>query len=212
MAKDSKTETFLRTSFLHGANAAYLEDLQARYEKNPSSVDSEWQAFFAGLKEESGAPSANARGASWKQPHWPVPMNGELVAALDGNWIEVEKGLGRKIEAKAQKSGADLSSEDVMQATRDSVRALFMIRAFRARGHLEARLDPLEIEPRVEHPELDPKSYGFTEADYDRKIFIDNVLGLEFATIREMLTILRRTYCETIGVEFMHVNSPDEKA
>jgi 2-oxoglutarate dehydrogenase E1 component len=212
MAKDSKTETFLRTSFLHGANAAYLEDLQARYEKNPSSVDAEWQAFFAGLKEESGAPAANARGASWKQPHWPVPMNGELVAALDGNWIEVEKGLARKIEGKAQKSGVDLSSDDVMQATRDSVRALFMIRAFRARGHLEARLDPLELEPRVEHPELQPKSYGFSEADYDRKIFIDNVLGLEFATIREMLTILRRTYCETIGVEFMHVNSPDEKA
>jgi 2-oxoglutarate dehydrogenase E1 component len=212
MAKDSKTETFLRTSFLHGANAAYLEDLQARYEKNPSSVDAEWQAFFAGLKEESGAPAANARGASWKQPHWPVPMNGELVAALDGNWIEVEKGLGRKIEGKAQKSGVDLSSEDVMQATRDSVRALFMIRAFRARGHLGAKLDPLELEPRVEHPELQPKSYGFSETDYDRKIFIDNVLGLEFATIREMLTILRRTYCETIGVEFMHVNSPDEKA
>jgi len=212
MARDSKTETFLRTSFLHGANAAYLEDLQARYEQDPSSVDSEWQAFFAGLKEERGAPEANARGASWKQPNWPVPLNGELVAALDGNWLAFEKNAGQKIQAKAQKAGIELSSADVMQATRDSVRALFMIRAFRARGHLEAKLDPLGLEPVVEHPELDPKSYGFTEADFDRKIFIDNVLGLQFASIREMVAILRRTYCQTIGVEFMHVNSPDEKS
>jgi 2-oxoglutarate dehydrogenase E1 component len=212
MAKDSKTETFLRTSFLHGANAAYLEDLQARYEQNPSSVDSEWQAFFASLKEEQGGAAANARGASWKQPHWPVPLNGELVAALDGNWLALEKGVGQKIQAKAQKAGVELSDQDVMQATRDSVRALFMIRAFRARGHLEAKLDPLEIEPIEPHPELDPASYGFSEADYDRKIFIDNVLGLEFASVREMVAILRRTYCQTIGVEFMHVNSPEEKS
>jgi 2-oxoglutarate dehydrogenase E1 component len=211
MAKDSKNETFSRTSFLQGANAAYLEDLQARYEENPSSVDGEWQAFFAGLKEERGDAAKNARGASWKQPNWPVPLNGELVAALDGNWIDVEKGLSQKIQAKAQKSGADVSSADVMQATRDSIRALFMIRAYRARGHLEAKLDPLEIEPVGDHPELDPKSYGFAEADYDRKIFIDNVLGLEFATVREMIAILRRTYCQTIGVEFMHISAPEEK-
>jgi 2-oxoglutarate dehydrogenase E1 component len=212
MARDSKTETFLRTSFLHGANAAYLEDLQARYEQDPSSVDGEWQAFFAGLKEERGAPEANARGASWKQPNWPVPLNGELVAALDGNWLAFEKNAGQKIQAKARDAGVELSSADVQQATRDSVRALFLIRAYRARGHLEAKLDPLGLEPVGHHPELDPKSYGFTEADYDRKIFIDKVLGLEFATIREMVAILRRTYCQTIGVEFMHVNSPDEKA
>jgi 2-oxoglutarate dehydrogenase E1 component len=212
MAKDSKTETFLRTSFLHGANAAYLEDLQAHYEQNPASVDAEWQAFFASLKEERGGAAANARGASWKQPHWPVPMNGELVAALDGNWIALEKTVGQKIESKAQKAGVDLSHADVMQATRDSVRALMMIRAFRARGHLEAKLDPLELEPVVAHSELDPASYGFSEADYDRKIFIDNVLGLEFASVREMVAILRRTYCQTIGIEFMHVSSPEEKS
>ncbi|MEX2127176.1 MAG: 2-oxoglutarate dehydrogenase E1 component, partial [Xanthobacteraceae bacterium] len=211
MARADKNEKFLRTSFLYGGNAAYLEDLQARYEQNPASVDKDWQNFFAALKEERGDAVKNARGASWKQPHWQVPMNGELVAALDGNWIEVEKGLGKKIGARAQQSGVEISSADVMQATRDSVRALMMIRAFRARGHLEAQLDPLELEPIKQHLELHPKTYGFTEADYDRRIFIDHVLGLEFATVREMLAILRRTYCQTIGVEFMHISSPDEK-
>jgi 2-oxoglutarate dehydrogenase E1 component len=212
MAKDSKNEIFSRTSFLHGANAAYLEDMQARYERDPASVDAEWQAFFAGLKEDRGNVLKSARGASWKQPHWPVPLNGEFVAALDGNWIQVEKAVGEKIQAKAQRAGVELAAGDVMQATRDSVRALMMIRAFRARGHLEAKLDPLDLEPIAPHDELNPKSYGFEEGDLDRKIFIDHVLGLEFATVREMLAILRRTYCQTIGVEFMHISSPEEKA
>ena len=101
---------------------------------------------------------------------------------------------------------------DVMQATRDSVRAIMMIRAYRMRGHLHAKLDPLGIAAPVEdYNELSPKSYGFTEADYDRKIFIDNVLGLEYATIREMVEILKRTYCSTLGVEFMHISDPEDK-
>ena len=87
-----------------------------------------------------------------------------------------------------------------------------MIRAFRMRGHLHANLDPLGLEPQRDHEELHPSTYGFHEADYDRKIFIDHVLGLEFATVREMLAILRRTYCGTIGFEFIHISDPAEKA
>ena len=87
-----------------------------------------------------------------------------------------------------------------------------MIRAYRIRGHLAADLDPLKLEPRADREELDPASYGFTEADMDRKIFIDYVLGLEFATVREMVDILKRTYCGTLGVEFMHISEPAEKA
>jgi 2-oxoglutarate dehydrogenase E1 component len=211
MARASDNDIFLKTSFLYGGNAAYLEDLEARYEQNPSSVDEGWRSFFATLKEEKGDAVKNAKGASWKQPGWPVPMNGELVAALDGNWIEVEKTVGQKIKAEAQPRGIELTSEQVQQATRDSVKALMMIRAYRMRGHLHAKLDPLELEPRSVQPELDPASYGFTEADLDRKIFIDHVLGLEFASVREMVAILSRTYCETIGVEFMHISSPEEK-
>jgi 2-oxoglutarate dehydrogenase E1 component len=211
MARADKNEKFLRTSFLYGGNAAYIEDLQARYEQDPASVDAEWREFFQALKDERGAVLKSARGASWKQPGWPVPMNGELVAALDGNWLAVEKSTGEKIQAKAQRGGVELSPDEMQRAARDSVRALMMIRAFRARGHLDAKLDPLELEPVREHAELDPKSYGFSEADLDRKIFIDHVLGLEFATVREMLAILRRTYCQTIGVEFMHISSPEEK-
>ena len=73
-----------------------------------------------------------------------------------------------------------IAEADLQRATRESVRALMMIRAFRMRGHLHANLDPLGLEPQKDHEELHPASYGFDEADYDRKIFIDNVLGLEF--------------------------------
>ena len=100
----------------------------------------------------------------------------------------------------------------MLKATQDSLRALMLIRSYRIRGHLIANLDPLGQTTREIHPELDPRTYGFTEADLDRPIFIDQVLGHEYATLREILAILRRTYCGTFAVEFMHISDPDKKA
>ncbi len=212
MSRADQNDQFLATSFLYGANAAWIEDLYARYEADPSSVDAQWQSFFSALKDDPNEVRKNAEGASWKKSGWPIHANGELVSAMDGNWIEVEKKVSDKVKEKAQKAGVEFSASEVQQATRDSVKALMMIRAYRMRGHLHADLDPLHLTPPREAPELDPASYGFYEADLDRKIFIDHVLGLEFATVREMLAILRRTYCRSIGVEFMHISSPEEKA
>jgi 2-oxoglutarate dehydrogenase E1 component len=62
------------------------------------------------------------------------------------------------------------------------------------------------------HPELDPKTYGFTEEDWDRQIFLDFVLGKETASLREILAICRASYCGSIGVEFMHIQDPDQKS
>ena len=212
MGREPANDLFAQTGFLYGANAAYIEDLHARYQANPASVDAEWQAFFGALKDDGAAVLQSARGASWKKPNWPVPANGELVSALDGQWGVVEKVVSDKLKGKAQKAGTELSAADVQQATRDSVRALMLIRAYRMRGHLHAKLDPLGIEPIKSQEELDPSSYGFTEADLDRKIFIDNVLGMEFATIREMTAVLDRTYCNTLGIEFMHISDPAQKS
>jgi 2-oxoglutarate dehydrogenase E1 component len=93
-----------------------------------------------------------------------------------------------------------------------SLRALMLIRSYRVRGHLEAHLDPLGLQVPKPHPELDPRSYGFADSDWDRGIFIDNVLGREIATLREISTILRETYCGSIGVEFMHIQDPEQKS
>ena len=211
MSRQDQNKAFLETSFLYGGNAAYIEQLEARYAKDPSSVSAEWREFFEALKDDPASVEKSAAGASWKKPNWPVTPRNDLVSALDGNWAEVEKAIGDKLKGKAEAGKTGASVADVQQATRDSVRALMMIRAYRMRGHLHADLDPLRLEPAKDHEELHPSSYGFTEADWDRKIFIDNVLGLEFATLREMLAILKRTYCSTIGWEFLHISNPAEK-
>lgn len=211
---DQANDQFSLTSFLYGGNADYIEALHAAYLDDPEAVDQEWRDFFGALKDDAGDIRKNAKGASWSTPSWPLQANGELVSALDGNWGMVEKLIEKKVKDKAVAvTGTEPSKADVLQATRDSVRAIMMIRAYRMRGHLHANLDPLGIaKPLEDYNELSPEAYGFTAADYDRPIFIDHVLGLEYATIREMLEILKRTYCSTLGVEFMHISDPEEKA
>jgi 2-oxoglutarate dehydrogenase E1 component len=212
MSRQDANAAFALTSFLYGGNAAYIEDLHARYEADPKSVDAQWQAFFQSLKDDPASVSRSARGASWRRPNWPLRPSGDLVSALDGDWAATEKLIGDKIKGKAQTRGVELTSADVQQATRDSIHALMLIRAYRIRGHFHAKLDPLSLEPEKNEEELDPRSYSFSEADMDRKIFLDKVLGLEFATMREIIAILQRTYCQTLGVEFMHISDPAQKA
>ncbi len=159
-----------------------------------------------------------SQGPSWARPDWPPKPSDELTAALDGNWALYEKTLAPKIDARAKTaavaapSAPPVVAEDVRKATLDSVRALMMIRAYRMRGHLAADLDPLNLKGPLQHPELDPASYGFGLEDLDRPIFLDNVLGIEKGTIRQITDILKRTYCGTLGVEFMHITDPDQKA
>ncbi len=212
MSRQDANATFARTSFLYGGNAAYIEDLQAKYENDPAAVDAEWREFFKALKDEKSDVVKGARGASWRKPNWPVHPDGDLVAALDGQWAETEKKIDEKILAKAQTKGVEISASEVQQSTRDSIHALMLIRAYRIRGHFHAKLDPLGLEPEKNEEELDPHTYGFEEADLDRKIFLDKVLGLEFASMREIVAILRRTYCQTIGIEFMHISNAAQKS
>jgi len=178
-------------SAFSGANATFLADLYAKWAADPGTVDPSFGEIFAGLNDESRAVLTDAAGASWA----PRPS---LFAP--------EPPVSRPSER------AELSADEVRVATLDSIRALMLIRAYRVRGHLEARLDPLGLTQPKPHAELDPKSYGFTEADLDRPIFINNVLGRETATLREILDILRATYCGPIGVEFMHIQDPDQKS
>lgn len=212
MSRQDANAAFALSSFLQGTNATYIDEIYARYQKAPSSVDAEWQEFFKSLNDQPADISKNAEGPSWERDNWPLTPQDDLTSALDGNWAEVEKAVGAKIAAKAQAKGADISSADVLQATRDSVRALMLIRSYRMRGHFHAKLDPLGIEAPRNREELDPRTYGFTEADYDRKIFLDHVLGLEYGSLREITAICERTYCQTLGVEFMHISNAAQKA
>src|SRR5271165_3044340 len=214
MTRQDVNQAVLQTSFLYGANSAYIEALQAKYEQDPLSVEPGWRDFFAALGDDPASVVKTARGASWRKPNWPATPKGDLINALDGDWPATEKAVAEKLRAKAAEAGpkAAPGEDEIRLATRDSVRALMMIRAYRMRGHLYANLDPLGLEPQRDHEELHPSTYGFHESDYDRQIFIDHVLGLEYASVREMLAILRRTYCGAIGFEFLHISDPAEKA
>jgi 2-oxoglutarate dehydrogenase E1 component len=213
MSRQESNVAFARSSFLYGGNARYLEDLEARFEADPKALDAEWRAFFEALKEDRASVGKTARGPSWQRADWPLVPRDDLAAALGADgWAEVDKTIGDKIKARAQGAGVELSAPEVQQATRDSIRALMLIRAYRARGHFHAHLDPLGLEPQRDEQDLDPASYGFSDRDYDRPIFLDRVLGLEFGTLREILAIVRRTYCQTLGVEFMHISNAAQKA
>jgi len=214
MTDQSPNDQFKASSFMQGHNAAYLEQLYAQYAKDPDAVDEAWRAFFAELGDGEGDVTAEARGPSWARADWPPTPGGDLVHALDGQWPEEAKPekVAEKVREKAADVGAIITEDQVKRAVLDSVRALMIIRAYRIRGHLAADLDPLGLQEKTAHPELDPASYGFTEADMDRPIFLDNVLGLQTASMRQIVDIVKRTYCGTFALQYMHISDPEQSS
>ncbi|MEQ8294655.1 MAG: 2-oxoglutarate dehydrogenase E1 component [Roseovarius sp.] len=214
MTDQSPNDQFHASSFMQGHNAEYLEQLYARYANDPSAVDQAWADFFSQLGDGEIDVKKEAAGPSWARADWPPHPNDDLTGALTGEWPpEAEaKKAGDKIKAKADEKGVEISDDAVKRAVLDSVRALMLIRAYRIRGHLAATLDPLGLRDHGYRPELDPRSYGFTESDMDRPIFIDNVLGLQVASIREIVEIVKRTYCGTFALQYMHISDPEQSA
>ena len=212
MTDHPANDQFHASSFMQGHNAEYLEQMYARYANDPNAVDEAWQEFFRALGDADLDVKAEASGPSWARSDWPPVPNDDLTAALTGEWaVPAEaKGAGDKIKAKAAEKGVEVSDEAIKRAVLDSIRALMIIRAYRIRGHLAADLDPLGLHGREPHPELDPKAYGFTEADMDRPIFIDQVLGLQIASLRQIMDIVKRTYCGTFALQYMHISNPEE--
>ncbi|MBY4894897.1 2-oxoglutarate dehydrogenase E1 component [Rhodobacteraceae bacterium N5(2021)] len=211
MNDQSPNDTFHASSFMQGHNAEYLEQLYAQYAKDPAAVDAAWADFFAQLGDAEDA-QAEATGPSWARTDWPPMPGDDLTAALTGEYPVAAEGkeAGKKIAAKAEEKGVELTDDQIQRAVLDSIRALMIIRAYRIRGHLVADLDPLGMRDQTPHPELDPASYGFTDADMDRPIFIDNVLGLQMASMRQIIDIVKRTYCGTFALQYMHISNPVE--
>lgn len=199
-------------TFLSGANALYVAELYARYLENASSVDRSWVDYFVGLGGAEREILDELRGATW------APSEAGVIGKFgNGGLMETDATPATAVQslnAPAMPPAATLhpSADTIRAATKDTIRALMLIRAYRIRGHMIANFDPLGLEGGTFHPELDPQTYGFTDHDLDRPIFIDHVLGLETATLREILQILKETYCGSIGVEFMHIGQPEEKA
>ena len=202
----ASNEIFDATSFLSGTNAAFLEGLYAQYLANPASVDPEWQAYFQGLGEQGLSPTQLGRGPAWKRDSKPGVPGDEITGALTGQTAPLPK----PAKPGAAK-GAPATGENARAVAQDSIRAIQLVRAYRIIGHLEADLDPLKITPRTPHPQLDPAFYGFRDAEMDKPIFIDGVMGVESASPRQIVDLLKKTYCGRIGYEFMHITDAEQK-
>lgn len=210
MSSQENNIVFQKTSFLSGTNSSYIEKLYAKYVENPASIPDSWRQFFEGLGDQKDNIIEN-QGPSWAPSNIKYISNGDLDV--------YEKYLptnlnGKSIKEKITEANKTLSNDervDVERSTIDSVRAIMMIRAYRIRGHLIADLDPLQLQEKNYHPELNPETYGFKKEDRNRKIFLDKVLGFQYATVNEILEILLKTYCAKIGIEFMHMSDPEEK-
>lgn len=178
------------SAFLYGGNGGFIEDLYSRYLDDPTTIDDSWRTYFDELGEETRKLFRQSRDALERRP-----SPGEIAGAAN------------------QAAGViDLDGERNKRLILDHLRVVMLIRAFRVRGHLLADLDPLGLSRNEPHPELDPANYGFGDADWEREFFLDNVLGLEKATLRQIVDILRQTYSAKIGVEFMHIQEQDQKA
>jgi 2-oxoglutarate dehydrogenase E1 component len=195
MSSSDNNITFKKTSFLAGANSEFINEFYADYISNPDSLPDSWKRFFDGLSENEKLIYDDIKGPSWS-PEKKLKK------------IKIPE---ESIEQKNQKA-ENINLESIKLASKDSVRAIMLIRAYRIRGHLIANLDPLSIQEQKEHPELKPETYGFEKKDYGRKIFLDGVLGLQYAGLKQILEILKKTYSSNIGYEFMHMGDPDEKS
>ncbi len=195
MSSSNNNTIYKKTSFLAGNNSEFIKEFYADYISDPNSLPESWRKFFAGLSDDQKLVYEDLKGPSWSPEKKIKKPSDDL--------------LNEKLK---DETSTELSSKSVKQASKDSVRAIMLIRAFRIRGHLIANLDPLSIQQKEEHPELRPESYGFKKSDYNRKIFLDGVLGLQYADLKQILQILKKTYCSNIGYEFMHMGDPDEKS
>ena len=133
------------------------------------------------LEGRQAAVEQSARGASWKKPTGRSRRTAISCPPWTATGRRSRRSSATRSRRRPRPRAATIDQAEVLQATRDSIHAIMLIRAYRVRGHLHAKLDPLGINPRPNDQELHPSHYGFTEADWDRKIFLDNVLGLEFA-------------------------------
>ncbi len=195
-------------TFLSGVNAEYIAHLYASYLKNPSNVDESWNTFFSELNDNEIAFLKELSGASWTPDENAKDrrsFGSAAIAPADGILVEASN------DAKP-KAGKAASGADVRAAALDSIRALMLIRAYRFRGHFIANLDPLGMKAIGDHPELHPDYYGFGDGDYDHPIFINGMLGMESATLREIVAALREIYAQSVGVEYMHLSDPEERA
>lgn len=143
------------------------------------------------------------RGPSWARSNWPLTDTDDLTGALDPTQMQVA------VKAAAKAAGKAVSDADAVSAADDAIRAQLLIRTYRVRGHLAANLDPLSLTHRDLPADLTAEYHGLH--DLEKKIYLGGTLGLQYATVREIVAILRANYCGNVGLEYMHIADVEER-
>jgi len=198
MASIKDNTIFDKTSFLEGSNSIFIEELYLNYLNDPKTVPESWAKFFNGLNDDKKIVRDEILGPTWS------PRKSNIFKSNIG-----EQNLS--INKNNLENGKSVSQESYEKEKAQSVKAIALIRAYRIRGHLIANLDPLEMMERKYLHELHPDDHGFKKNDYNTKIYLNGFLDRDYATISEIVSFLKKTYCSTLGVEYMHISDPIEK-
>ncbi len=194
----SKNLEYKKTSFLNKSNSAFIEQMYLKYINNDPDLSESWREYFSGMEDGMEEVIKEINGPSWKTFSKKIDLD------------EIQK----KIELQEKKhfnNNEKFNFQVVANSNKDSISAVALIRAYRLRGHLLAKLDPLEMMRSEYLDELHPDYYGFKKNDYDKKIILNGVINKESSSIREILKFLRGTYCGPIGYEYMHISNPTER-
>ena len=195
MSVTKDNSIYEKTSFLSKSNSAFIESMYLKYISNNSQLPQGWKEFFDGLGEDKKYILNEIQGPSWAP-----------------NKINIKKIIDQeKISTKESSNEFVSSREDYEKEKEQSVKAIALIRAYRIRGHLIANLDPLGLMKREYLNELNPFGHGFKKEDFNKKIYLQEYLDRKYATVEEIITFLKSTYCSTIGAEYMHISDPVEK-
>ena len=185
----SKNLEYAKTAFLSKSNSAFIEEMYLKFVNNDPNLPDGWREYFSDIGEEFEVVVNEINGPSWS-PSKKVSINRNQIQSNEDKKI---------------------NPIDSIRSNANSIKAVAMIRSYRQRGHLIAKLDPLELLKSDYLEELHPESYGFKKEDYHKKIFLDGVTNKQHSTIKEILEFLREKYCDTIGYEYMHISNPTER-
>ena len=196
----SKNLEYEKTSFLNKSNSAFIERMYLKFVNKDADLPDSWKDYFEGIGEELNIIAKEINGPSWGPKK---------------NTIDIDE-LQKKIDQEDQNSNdavVNFKGENVIssRSNEDSIKAVSMIRSYRQRGHLIAKLDPLELIKSDYLDELHPESFGFKKNDYQKNIYLGGVINKQNSNIKDILDFLKKTYCGPVGYEYMHISNPTER-
>ena len=196
----SKNLEYEKTSFLNKSNSAFIERMYLKFVNKDKDLPDSWKDYFEGIGDELNIIAKEINGPSWGPKKNKIDID-ELQKKIDQEDHNFNGAVLNISETNVNSSGSN----------EDSIKAVSMIRSYRQRGHLIAKLDPLELIKSDYLDELHPESFGFEKTEYKKNIYLGGVINKQNSNIKEILEFLKKTYCGPVGYEYMHISNPTER-